>query len=338
LAVFAVAFLLRVIADTADGGQWLRWATPLGWAEESRPFTGAQPLVLLLPLAVSAALLVAAASIAAGRDVGAALLPARDSAPPRLRRLSSPTAHALRQERMSLTTWISSVTAFGLMIGIVSESINGSVISDSLQRQLEKFGTGPVVTPRDYVAFAFIFFVLVASLFACSQLGAARREEEHERLETLFALPLGRRQWLLGRLGLAVAGTVAISLTAGAATWFGARAQGVHLSFTSLLEAGGNCLPVSLMFLGLATLAYALVPRASSGIAYGLVAIAFLWYLFGSLVGVPEWVVAATPFAHVAAVPVESFRAAAAAIMIATGVLAAAAGVAWFERRDVVGG
>jgi ABC-2 type transport system permease protein len=337
LAVFAIAFLLRVIADTSGGGQWLRWATPLGWAEELRPFTGAQPLVLLLPLAVSTALLAAAASIAAGRDIGAGLLSARDSAAPRLQLLSSPTAHALRQERASLTTWISSVSAFGLIIGIVSQSINPSVISGRLQTQLEKFGTGSVVTPSDYVALAFIFFVLVTSLFACSQLAAGRREEEQERLETLFAQPVGRRQWLLGRLGLAVAGAVAISLTAGAATWLGAQAEAVNLSFTSLLEAGGNCLPVSLLFLGLATLAYALVPRASSGIAYGLVTIAFLWYLFGSLVGVPRWVVAATPFAHVAAVPVQSFRAAAAAIMTATGLLAAAAGVAWFERRDVLG-
>jgi ABC-2 type transport system permease protein len=337
-AVFAIAFLLRVIADTADGVRWLHWATPLGWAEELRPFTGARPLVLLLPLAVSTALLATAALIAAGRDIGAGLLRARDSAAPRLRLLSSPTAHALRQERTSLITWISSVAAFGLTIGIVSESINKAVISRSLQRQLEKFGVGPVVTPRDYVAFAFIFFVLVTSLFACSQLGAARREEEQERLETLFALPVGRRRWLLGRLGLAVAGAVAISLTAGAATWLGAQAQGVNLSFASLLEAGGNCLPVALLFLGVATLAYALVPRASSGIAYGLVAIAFLWYLFGSLIGVPEWVIDATPFKHVAAMPVESFGAAAAAIMIAIGLLAAAAGVARFERRDVLGG
>jgi polyether ionophore transport system permease protein len=337
LAVFAIAFLVRVIADTSSGGQWLRWATPLGWAEELRPFTGAQPLVLLLPLAVSTALLAAAVSIAAGRDVGAGVLPARDSAAPRLRLLSSPTAHALRQERASVTTWISSVAAFGLMIGIVSKSINKSVISGGLQRQLEKFDAGPAVTPRGYMAFSFIFFVLVTSLFACSQLAAARREEEQERLETLLALPVGRRQWLLGRLGLAVAGAVAISLTAGAATWLGAQSEGVNLSFTGLLEAGGNCLPASLLFLGLATLAYALVPRASSASAYGLVAIAFLWYLFGSLVGVPKWLVDATPFAHVAAVPIHSFRTGAATIMIATGLLAAGVGVAWFERRDVLG-
>ncbi len=56
-----------------------------------RPFTGAQPLVLLLPIAASALRLVLAARIAARRDIGSGLLPAR-SAEPRLRLLSSPTA------------------------------------------------------------------------------------------------------------------------------------------------------------------------------------------------------------------------------------------------------
>ncbi len=82
-AVVGLLFLLRVIADTSSGAGWLRWATPLGWAEELRPFAGARPLVLVLPVAASVLLLVAAARIAAHRDIGTGVLPARDSAPPR---------------------------------------------------------------------------------------------------------------------------------------------------------------------------------------------------------------------------------------------------------------
>ena len=33
-AVLGLAFLLRVIADTSTGYGWMRWLTPLGWAEE----------------------------------------------------------------------------------------------------------------------------------------------------------------------------------------------------------------------------------------------------------------------------------------------------------------
>jgi energy-coupling factor transporter ATP-binding protein EcfA2 len=50
-AVVGLLFLLRVIADTAGGVGWLRWAKPLGWAEELRPFAGAHPLALAPPLA-----------------------------------------------------------------------------------------------------------------------------------------------------------------------------------------------------------------------------------------------------------------------------------------------
>ena len=44
-AVVGVGFVLRVIADTSTSLDWLRWLTPLGWAEELRPFTGGRPAV-----------------------------------------------------------------------------------------------------------------------------------------------------------------------------------------------------------------------------------------------------------------------------------------------------
>jgi ABC-2 type transport system permease protein len=98
-----------------------------------------------------------------------------------------------------------------------------------------------------------------------------------------------------------------------------------------------NCLPTALLFLGLAVLAYAAVPRAGVGIAYGLVTVAFLWQLIGSLLGAPKWLVEITPFAHVAAVPAQSFRAGAAGVMIGIGLVAAAVAVAVFDRRDLAG-
>lgn len=330
------AFLLRVIADTSNI-DWLRWVTPLGWAEEVRPFTGAHPVVLLTALAASAIQLALAARIQAGRDIGAGLLPARDSSAPRLYLLCSPTAHALRAQRTSLIAWTLSVGALALIVGIVSKAINPSVLSKGLQKELAKFGAGSVITPTGYIAFAFIFVVLGLSLFACAQVAAARTEEAEERLDTMLALPVGRRRWLGGRLGLALGAAVAICLVAGVFTWVGAQSAGVHLSLPKLLAASGNCLPPAVLFLGLAVLAYALVPRASSAVAYGLVAVAFLWYLFGSLVGVPHWLVEATPFAHVAAVPVQSFRAGAAAIMAGVGLGGAIIALGFFQRRDLLG-
>ncbi len=336
-AIVGLLFMLRVVADTSTGLGWLRWTTPLGWAEEMRPFAGPQPLVLLLPLVATLALLALAARIAAVRDVGTGLLPARDSARPSLRLLRGPTAQALRGERGALLSWSGAVAVFALILGVVAKSVSSAGISKPVQREIAKLGSGSIATPTGYLAFVFIFFVLAVSVFSCAQVAAARHEEAEQRLETLLALPVGRVGWLAGRLGLAGAGAVAISLAAGLFSWAGAASQGVGESLPKMLEAGANCMPVALLFLGVAALAYAVAPRASAGVAYALVAVAFLWQLVGALAGVPHWLVEATPFAHVGLVPTQPFRLGAAAVMVAIGVAAALVALGVFRRRDLVG-
>jgi polyether ionophore transport system permease protein len=210
-------------------------------------------------------------------------------------------------------------------------------ISKELEQTLQKLGAGSSLTPKAYIGFSFSFFVLLVSVFAVSQIAAARHEEAEERLDPLLALPVSRRQWFAGRLGLAVAGACAVSLIGAVLTWLGAVSQGLSLSLPVMLEAGVNCLPVAVLVLGLAALLYGTVPRASIAIAYGLLVVAYLWQLFGSLLGAPRWLVEATPFAHVAAVPAVAFRTGAAAVMVAIGVAAGVAAVAVFQRRDLVG-
>jgi len=336
-AVVGLSLLLRVIADTSSGAGWLRWATPLGWAEELRPFTGTRPLVLLLAVAASMLLLAAAARIAARRDIGTGVLPARDTAEPNLRLLSSPTAQALRSERGGLIVWTSSIAAFAFILGMISTSVSSAGIPKSVQKEIAKLGSGSIVTPTGYLAFVFIFFILAISLFACAQIASARHEEADEQLETLLALPVSRLRWLGGRLILATAVAVMLSMTAGLLTWAGVASQGVSISLPRTLEAGANCLPVALLFLGVAALVYAIVPRASAGIAYGLVTVAFLWQLVGSVLGAPKWLVEVTPFAHVGLVPAQPFRAAAAVIMIGIAVSSALAAMWIFQRRDLTG-
>jgi ABC-2 type transport system permease protein len=330
-------WLLRVISDTWPAGAWLRWLTPLGWAEQMRPFTAPEPAVLLLFVAASVPLLWLASAMARKRDIGTGVLPARDTARPRLRLLSSPMAQALRMERSTLAVWMIGVTVFAVILGMISTSISTAGISKNFQDRLAKLGTGSIVTPSGYLSFVFIIFILGVCLFVCGQVGAARQEEAEQRIETLLALPVGRTGWLGGRLAVAAAGAGVLSLLAGTVTWLGTASQGVHISLPRLLEAGANCLPAAVLFLGISALAYAALPRASTAISYGLVGTAFLWYLVGALLGLPRWVVELTPFQHIGLVPTEAFRPGSAAIMVAVGAGAALAGLFVFRRRDLMG-
>jgi polyether ionophore transport system permease protein len=336
--VLVIAFALRTVAAISSAGlDWLRWTTPLGWAEELRPFADPQPLVLLLPAVAAALLLVAAGMLAAPRDIGSGLLPAGDSGPPRLRLLGSPEAQAFRSERGALLAWLAGAGAFALLMGVLSDAATPDVLSERVQRQLEKLGAESVVTPSGWLGFSFIFLMVAVSLFCCMQIASLRGEEAEQRLETLLALPVGRGRWFTGRLLLAAAGAAAVALTAGLLAWAGAASQGADTSLPKMLGAGANTLPPALLFLALGALAFALVPRASPVIAYGLVGLAFLWELFGALLEVPGWLLALSPFHDVGLVPGEPFEPGAAAIMLALAAFAALAALWAFRRRDLSG-
>jgi ABC-2 type transport system permease protein len=202
---------------------------------------------------------------------------------------------------------------FAFIFGAVSSSVSSAGISRTIDRQFAKLGTGSIATPTGYLALIFLVVILVVSLFACAQVGTARR------------------------LLIAAGATVVISLLSGLLTWAGAAAGGASVSLGQMLEAGANCLPVAMLFLGIAALAYAVVPRASAAIAYSILTVSFLWQAAGALLGAPGWLVGLTPFAHVGLVPVEPFRVGAAAIMAVIGLAAALAALAAFRRRDLLG-
>jgi ABC-2 type transport system permease protein len=328
------AFLARVVADTANGWDRLRWATPLGWNEELRPYTNPRPAVLLLPLATAALLVAAAAALSRRRDIGAGLWQPRREARSSTRLLGSIAGAALRDETATVITWLIAIALFGLVVGSLSGSVADALSAD-VKRQLERLGAGDIATPDGFLAFYFVFFVVAVSAFFCSQLGAARNEEAEQRLETLLSQPLSRIRWLAERLGVALLIGVVLALVAGLSAWIGAEVAGVDVSLWGSLEASVNILPTGILFLGVATLLFGLVPRAGAGAAYGALALAFLWDLVGGLLSAPTWLLDLTPFRHVGLVPIRPFPFAAAGVMLALGVVAALIGAAAFRRRDL---
>ena len=334
-AVAGVSLLLRVVADAVGGAGPVRWLTPLGWAEQLRPFTGARPLMLLPTLLACALLLATARAIALRRDVGEGLFGERQRLGARTRILRSPIRQAALAQRGSAIAWSLGVGVFALVLGGVSGGIGSAGIPRGVRRELAKLGAQ--ITPEGYIALVFIFFVLALSLFVCTQVNAARQEEAEGRLERLLALPLSKRRWLGGRALLAAGGACVLALLAGALTCAGAALAGVSIPLTQMLATGGNCLPVALLFLGVALLCYALMPRVGIAVAYCLVAVAFMWQLVGSLVGAPRWLLDATPFAHIALLPTQSFRSVDAAAMLTLALAAGLAGLAAFSRRDLTG-
>ena len=335
VAVFGIDFLVRVVADIGNHPV-MHWLLPLGWAEEARAFTTPRPAVLLLPLVATVALALVAFAIERRRDEGEAVFAPRDTARADPRLLGSPTAFAARSRALGLAVWLAATAFFAVIVGTLAKSVIAGLTPD-MRRQLAKLGSSNLLTVEGVLGLYFLFFVVEIAAYCCVQIGAARGEEAQGRLETLFALSADRVRWLGGRIVLAAVGATLIALAAGLGAAIGASLSGASVSYPKLIAAGLNCLPASALFLGVAALLIALVPRQGTELAYGLVAVAFVWYLVGGLLGAPGWLVGVSPFDQIGFVPATAFRAGPAVVMLLIGLVAAAAALILFRRRDLVG-
>ncbi len=337
---FAGTYLVRVAADGSASLTWLRWLTPLGWIEEMRPLTGARP-VALLPLVLAIVLLVlASVALARRRDLGASLLAGTDDRRPRDAGLGSALGLTLRESLGGLLGWSAALGLTAFVYGFVSKAVAELARSSAGIAKHVQSTMGSkidIASAQGYMAIVFVFLAVALSIYAVTHATAAREEEATGRLDTLLSTPLGRRSWLGGRVVVGALCSVLVALAMAFAAWAGAAVKGASVTLPDMLEAAGNALPVVALFLGLAVLGFALVPRHTGAIAFGLVGVAYLWQQTGEILKAPGWVLAPSPFHWLALVPSEPFDVTASAAMLAIGVLAAAAGLEVFRRRDLVG-
>ena len=333
-AVFGVAYLIRLIAYTSTSLVWLRWASPLGWVDELRPLTGSRPLLLLPVAGLVAVLAAAAVNLAGRRDLGASVLPARDTAVPSTRLLNSPLGLAARLARRSALSWLGGLAAGGLILGLTVKGTE-TVFSSQSGGVLQKLGGAS--GGAAYLGIAFLIITLLVALAAAGQVGATRDEEAEGYLDHLLARPVARLPWLAGRLAVSVVLLTGAGLTAGLFTWAGAAATGAGLSFATMLAAGVNVIPAGIFVLGIGTLVHGLAPRLTVTAAYAIVAWSFLVEIIGASLGVSRWLLDTSILHHIARAPATAVRWDSAAILVAIGIAAAVAGAAAFARRDLAG-
>ena len=337
LGAVAAAFAIRVVADTVAGAGWLRWLSPLGWVELTRPFASPHVAVLLAPACAAAVALAACTAIATRRDLVTGAVGDGGSHRPRLRLLGSALAFSLRHEIPALIVWAAAIAVFGCLLGAVSDAVSAAALPTGIRHAFGRVIAGSVITPAGYLGFASLTFMLAVSLFAAAQLSAARREETDGSLSTLLALPLTVTRWFAGRLLMLEAAIAGLSLLLSICLWAGATVAGAHVSLTAVLQAGANCVAVASLFAGIGAIAYALSPASAGTVTYALVAAAFFWQLFGAALGAPSWLLDLTPFAHLGLAPAVPFRATAAGLIALVGAAGLLAGPTLLRRRDLGG-
>ena len=338
LVALGLAWVVRMVASSADARTWMQWLTPLGWLQELRPY-GEPVYVALVPLVVVPALLATLAVVLRGRrDLGAGLVTVGAHPPSRLGGLSSPLAFAWRSNRGVLLAWALGLAAYSAVFGTLIATMIDWLDKDEQYRSLlDSLGFGAMLSPPGFLAVFASFGVLAVALQVVWRVGAARAEEESGRAEVLLARPVSRLRWLGGHAVLALLGGAALVVVAGTATWAGAVVGGSSgISWADSMKAVLNGLPVVVLAAGVAVATFGVVPRATVVLSAVLIPASYLLTVLGAALRWPSWVLDLSPFTHLALVPAEPWAATSSLVITAVGLALLVVGLVTFDRRDVV--
>jgi ABC-2 type transport system permease protein len=333
--VLGVAFVLRAIGDIQDG--FLRWLSPIGWAQASRAFVDERWWPMLLATGIAAILVGVAYVLANRRDIAAGLLPQRPGPAQASSLIGHPAGFALRRQLGSLIGWGAGTFILAAAFGMVTTDID-EFLADS--PQLEEFlATFAGVTLLDsFLGMLIMLLAMLAAGYAIQSMLRPRGEEADGRAEPVLSTALSRRYWLGSYLIVAMGGAVVILLLAGLG--LGATTAIDQSDFSLLPRVLGAALayiPAVWLLVGLAAALFGFVPRVAGAVwfvlVYGLVV-----GLFGEQLQLPGWMFNLSPFEHTPRLP-----AAEPAVLplvalfgiAATLVVAALAGI---RRRDVPSG
>jgi ABC-2 type transport system permease protein len=345
-AAIGVAYLVRGIGDAlgtkeADGirvaSHWLTWLSPLGWAEQARPFGAQRWWTLALPLAFFAVCALGAVALLDRRDLGAGLLPQRLGPARGPRSLLSPLGLAWRLNRASTIGWLIGAALFGVGIGSLGDAVDRGLGQNKgmadLMGQLAG-GHHAGLVDMYYAAMMNVFGVLAAA-YVVQALLRLRSEETDGGAEAVLSTAVGRVRWVISHVVCAVAGAAALLLCAGLGTGLADAASGGAAGVGTLTAAGLAQLPAALTLGGFVVLAFGGLPRLVIALAWTGFAFALACGLFGDLLGLPQGVRDLSPFTHVPALPAADLTPAPLLALLAVAIALAAAGVALFRNRDL---
>ncbi|MEY2472414.1 MAG: polyether ionophore transport system permease protein [Actinomycetota bacterium] len=334
---FAAGMLVRAAAESFDGAHWITWLSPVGWTDRMHPLTNTNLTPALVVMVAVAAAVWLALFLAAHRDLGCGVLPSRDTADAKTGLLGSPAALALRLTRGTTIGWAAGLFVFAAVFGTVSTAVSDAFKSDSSVSDIFN-RLGADISARGYVGVTFVMLSAALGLTAATFVGACRAEEADGRLEVLTAGPLRRRTWLGTRVAIGAASLVLLGVIVGVGGWVGVATSGGDIGFGDMLLAGLNTVAPALLVLGVATLAYGVVPRIGTQVAYALVAWSFLVEMVGALVNLNHFVVDTSIIHHLAAAPAVDPRWGSALLMVAVALACAVGGTLALQRRDLAPG
>ncbi|SBT53857.1 ABC transporter permease [Micromonospora narathiwatensis] len=335
IAVLGAAFGLRLVGDTATH-DWPSWLSPLGWAARVRAYEGDRWWVLALPLAATVLLAAVAYPVSVRRDLGAGLLPPRLGPATAGRALSGAFGLAWRLHRGQILWWSVGFGLLGLILGGAAQAAGRSMEGNAqLEEIMARIG-GASGLADAYLGATLSLAGLAAAGYGVQAALRMRSEETDGRAEPLLVTGTHRSTWLLSHVVFALLGPVVVLAVTGLAIGltYGLSVHDVPRELPRMVGAGLAQVPAAWVLAGLAVLLYGLLPRLAS-VAWAILAVCVLLGQLGAVLKLSQWLLDVSPFTHTPQVLRPQWSATPFWVLAAVALVAAAAGLAAFRRRDV---
>lgn len=299
LAAYGLALVLRSAGDIQEAhGSLLSWFSPIGWAQQMRPFVDLRWWPTALSAVAILLLLALGAVLASRRDFGGGLVATRGGRADASASLRSPIALVWRQQRSAFgwtalgmaLMWYASGT---LLPEILDMGASGAADNEMFEAVFG--GSDPAVFRDGFLGAMMLFAALACAAYAIVMSGRAKAEEAAGRAEVLLALSVSRVRWLGAHLVVVGLSTVALMAVSVYAMWAGAVQVGMDepglAAYTDVFWTYSVAL---LVYLALAAVLYAWVPRFTPA-AWLLLVYSFVVGMFGAVFDLPSAAEAVSP-------------------------------------------
>ncbi|WP_443062960.1 ABC transporter permease [Streptomyces sp. NBC_00440] len=330
-AAIGAAYVLKAAGDAVSGAgsSVLTWLSPVGWAENVRPYAAERWWVLLLLAAAVAAQALVAYTLAGRRDLGMSFLPARPG--PARGRMGTAGALAVRLQRGSLYGWIAGFLVTGAVFGSITDGAGDLVGDNAAAREIfQRMGGHSGLTEAFLAAMTGVLGT-VAALYVVASVLRLHGEETAGRAEPLLAGAVGRLRWAAGHLTVAFAGSAAVVLAGGVGLALGYGHEPGPVIGAALAQ-----LPAVWVFGGLTVLLYGAAPKAAPA-AWALAGLALALGWIGPALKLPQPVLGLSPFGHLAKLPGAEMAWTPVVILLLLTAALVAAGLTALRRRDMNG-
>ncbi|MCT1550171.1 ABC transporter permease [Brevibacterium casei] len=337
-AVLAAFFIVRGLGDMSavQGGDldWLSWLSPLGWAQQTAPFTLDRWWPLLLSVGFFVLLVVLALVLQSRRDLAAGILPDRLGRPGASAALSTPFALALRLQRSSLIWWSIGILVMGVVFGSFTSAMSEG--ADGMPPEILAIMGGAQGIVDGYLGYMALYFTIIVAVFGILSAAGLRGEEQAYRTEPVLATAVSRPGWLLSWAGVTMLGSLLLMALAGLGEGVGAAGSTGDWDLLWPTFVGHVAqTPAVWALAGLVFALYGWVPRLQA-FAWIVFALGAVLALFGAMLKLDEAVLDLSVFVHIGQYPAVDLEPAGMLWLTVGAVVLTLLGAVGFRRRNLI--